>query len=389
MAISTRDITNSINFKQKWKLVDVDGVGRITTEPVDSDDAFPPAVESYEVSGGWLVYHGHDGSIGAMIGSKASLTKWMANVDKENNDHPVVTELWDESKHGGGQLVRDTLAMANKTLKKFGIPPIQMEVWVSTRAMAATTANRNKITFVNIHNGHNEKILGVPLPWSKKVGAHEASHIGFMHHRDRGQYVMDVLKWRNLHNKPAISLYHALSGDFEGTAEAGAAYMLIPKVMESDEPELHAACAYWFGDGPKPNDGANAKLASNRMVLTDPMFNLREIVKQLTLLEDHLSHPYKMCMDCVRKHLITVEAMAEEASSMDVPDGETVAFDEDMAEIARVWMENVTDGVDPKKISSEIRALRKKLMPLVCDPRVDVTRVASIYNERGACPHRK
>jgi hypothetical protein len=45
-----------------------------------------------------------------------------------------------------------------------------------------------------------------------------------------------------------------LSGHFEGIAEAGAAYTLIPEVLATEEPELYAACAYWFGDGPEPKD---------------------------------------------------------------------------------------------------------------------------------------
>jgi hypothetical protein len=117
------------------------------------------------------------------------------------------------------------------------------------------------------------------------------------------------------------------------------------------------------------------------------MFNLREVVKQLTLLEDHLSHPYKMCPDCVRKHLVTIEALAEEASSMDTV-GDTVKLDEGVAELARVWMENLADGKDPKIIAGEIRGLRKQMMPTVCDPREAAGRVASLYTERGIlCQH--
>ncbi|HSG19962.1 MAG TPA: hypothetical protein VLA31_04260, partial [Burkholderiaceae bacterium] len=54
-----------------------------------------------------------------------------------------------------------------------------------------------------------------------------------------------------------------------------------------------------------------------RLSLMDPQFNLREIAKQMVLLEDHLCHPYKHCSDCIRKHLLTIEAFAEEAVSLD------------------------------------------------------------------------
>lgn len=49
----------------------------------------------------------------------------------------------------------------------------------------------------------------------------------------------------------------------------------------------------------------------------DPNFNLREICKQCILLEDHLSHDEKRCFDCCVKHFLTIEALAEEAITLD------------------------------------------------------------------------
>lgn len=383
------DLHNSTTrpYKVRWVTVTENGkTYRTYADNVDGDDPFPPAVKEYRIVDGWLIHTNHDGVEGVVLGTKADLIKWMAAVDKENTDRPVVTELWDADKHGGADHVQDTLNMATKTLRRFGVAPIPMEVWVSTRPMAASAAGRNKITFVNIHKVHGDSILGVSLPWPLAVGAHEASHVGFMEHNQRGRAVVDVLKWRQAQGKPAISLYHALSGHGEGIAEAGAAYMLIPKVMKKEEPELYAACSYWFGDGPEPIE-LTTKTASTRMELTDPMFNYREITKNLVLLEDHLSHPYKMCMDCVRKHLITVEALAEEASAMDKT-GETSEFGEELAELARRWMEEITDGANPKTISTEMRELRKRMMPLVHDPRGTVSKVAELYEKRrDFCQH--
>lgn len=251
------DLHNSMTRPYKWRWVVITENGktfRITADNVEGDDPFPPAVKEYRIVDGWLIHTNHDGVEGVVLGTKTDLIKWMAKVDKENEDHPVVMELWDADKHGGSEHVKDTLDMATKTLHRFGIAPIPMEVWVSTRPMTASSASPNKIIFVNVHKTHNQEILEVPLPWPLSVGAHEASHVGFMKHRSRGQYVIDVLKWRQANKKPYLSLYHAWSGHSEGIAESGAAYMLIPKVMKDKEPELYAACAYWFGDGPKPED---------------------------------------------------------------------------------------------------------------------------------------
>ena len=123
-----------------------------------------------------------------------------------------------------------------------------------------------------------------------------------------------------------------------------------------------------------------------RRELTDPMFNLREIAKQMTLLEDHLSHPYKVCQDCIRKHLLSIEAFAEEASAM-ATEGEslTIKLSEALAEQARKWTTQIADGASLKAVGEEVRQCRKKIMPAVFDPRGPAERVASVYMER--CPH--
>lgn len=130
-----------------------------------------------------------------------------------------------------------------------------------------------------------------------------------------------------------------------------------------------------------------ARLAAQRYTLTDPLFNFREISKQMILLEDHLSHPYKLCPDCVRKHLLTIEALAEEASALD----HTGIFQdtgEDLAERARQWIEGFEDGQPPTDIAQGVREVRKNLTPFCADPRGEAQRVASVWLQRGVCPHR-
>ena len=56
---------------------------------------------------------------------------------------------------------------------------------------------------------------------------------------------------------------------------------------------------------------------SENSQLFDPMFNIRETAKQLILLEDHLAHKAKHCVDCVSKHLLFAEGLLEEAVTLD------------------------------------------------------------------------
>lgn len=39
---------------------------------------------------------------------------------------------------------------------------------------------------------------------------------------------------------------------------------------------------------------------SSLLPIMSPLFNLREVCKHLTLLEDHLNQPRKRCPDCTR-----------------------------------------------------------------------------------------
>jgi hypothetical protein len=136
---------------------------------------------------------------------------------------------------------------------------------------------------------------------------------------------------------------------------------------------------------------AAKKAAEGRWGLMDPLFNIREFVKQLLLLEDHLAHPHKRCQDCIRKHLLTAEALAEEAAALDAPGGIRQGC-EMLAESIRAWIENFQDAQDSDewaRIGQQVRHLRKGLTPLVFDPRGDsATRVASVYESRNICPHK-
>jgi len=129
--------------------------------------------------------------------------------------------------------------------------------------------------------------------------------------------------------------------------------------------------------------------SGERLSLMHPRFNLREVAKQMLLLEDHLQHPYKHCPDCIRKHLMTIESFAEEAVALD-----TVGMYRDtaeaIAELSRLWLENFEDGRPLPEISRDVRKLRKNLIALVCDPRDGASRVASRFAASSTpCPHRR
>jgi hypothetical protein len=121
--------------------------------------------------------------------------------------------------------------------------------------------------------------------------------------------------------------------------------------------------------------------------LHDPDFNFREALKQLLLLEDHLTHSYKLCPDCVRKHLLTIEALGEEVTSLKPGELEAEAG-EMLAELARQWMTDFLDERPAAEIATDIRKLRKEMSQNWADPRPSSVRVASRWMALHArCEH--
>lgn len=109
----------------------------------------------------------------------------------------------------------------------------------------------------------------------------------------------------------------------------------------------------------------------------NPLYNLREMAKQLILLEDHLSHERKRCPDCIRKHLLTCEALAEEAVTLD-EEFKHIGYTSGLAEMVRGWWTRVQNGDDFNQIAQDIRGVRKELVKASAEIRVaSMRRVAA------------
>ncbi len=106
----------------------------------------------------------------------------------------------------------------------------------------------------------------------------------------------------------------------------------------------------------------------NNPKLSSPIFNVREIAKQMLLLEDHLTDISKRCGDCIKKHLLMIEGLAEEGMSLDTQGIWTCRL-KYIANKSRSWMMNFSDGNDPADIAQDIRYIRKQITNIVYDPR--------------------
>ncbi len=92
----------------------------------------------------------------------------------------------------------------------------------------------------------------------------------------------------------------------------------------------------------------------------EPMHNAREIAKQLVLLEDHIIQPSKHCPDCIRKHLLTAEALAEEAVTLDTT-GQYRDYFTAAARKIRSVCRGFLANQDRGQLQQEVRRLRKAM----------------------------
>lgn len=105
-----------------------------------------------------------------------------------------------------------------------------------------------------------------------------------------------------------------------------------------------------------------------RPAINTAIFNIREISKQMLLLEEHLTDKDKFCVDCIRKHFLTMEALSEEAVAMD-SHSKWAPVAANLSRQTRKWQIAFIDGVKPTTISQSIRRRRKELVEKVFDPR--------------------
>lgn len=94
----------------------------------------------------------------------------------------------------------------------------------------------------------------------------------------------------------------------------------------------------------------------------DCRFNLREICKQCILLEDHLSHDQKRCVDCCIKHFLALEGLCEEAVTLDKESRHQHirGLAEKIRQLQKMWYDSPEENAH--QCSQELRQIRKEFM---------------------------
>lgn len=105
--------------------------------------------------------------------------------------------------------------------------------------------------------------------------------------------------------------------------------------------------------------------------VSDPAYNMTEIIKQSVLLEEHLTIDKKFCVDCVWKHLLHLHGLATEAVTLacsnvgeypylkDTPDFYQSCIDDWKTKVRAV--DFVHDPGPRLELAAKLRNYRKKL----------------------------
>jgi hypothetical protein len=110
--------------------------------------------------------------------------------------------------------------------------------------------------------------------------------------------------------------------------------------------------------------GDGCKSCDSLLPVLDPRFNMREICKQSVLLEDHLFQKEKRCHDCIIKHFLTIEGLAEEAVTLDKEHkyNELIDLPQKIRVIEKNYIKNQNDPKQPAITAQELREIRKGYM---------------------------
>jgi hypothetical protein len=88
--------------------------------------------------------------------------------------------------------------------------------------------------------------------------------------------------------------------------------------------------------------------------------------KQSILLEDHLSHQEKRCLDCCIKHFLFLEGLCEEAITLDKSGQYTSQLQNlshKIRQLQKLFLDNPIEN--SHQCSQELRVIRKQFQPEV------------------------
>lgn len=102
--------------------------------------------------------------------------------------------------------------------------------------------------------------------------------------------------------------------------------------------------------------------------VSNPAYNMQQIVKQSILLEEHITNKNKRCRDCITKHFLHIIGLAEEAQMLATNKCHKYPLINESVELYNQlfsdWIKNKDDETNNLNVSDKLRIHRKKLIAI-------------------------
>ena len=102
--------------------------------------------------------------------------------------------------------------------------------------------------------------------------------------------------------------------------------------------------------------------------VSDPKYNMQQIVKQSILLEEHLTNKNKRCRDCITKHFQHIIGLSEEAQMLATDKSSKYPLLNDSVEtyndLFNEWFKYRHEEIKIYVIADKLRIHRKKLIAI-------------------------
>jgi hypothetical protein len=100
--------------------------------------------------------------------------------------------------------------------------------------------------------------------------------------------------------------------------------------------------------------------------VNDPDYNMRNIIKQSILLEEHIAEKNKYCLSCIVKHFLHIIGLAEEAIWLAGARVQQYPYMLDSAEFYQrafdIWQANKNDDKTKRSVLTSLRERRRRLI---------------------------
>ncbi len=112
------------------------------------------------------------------------------------------------------------------------------------------------------------------------------------------------------------------------------------------------------------NDKCDVHSCKSIDPVSDPKYNMQQIVKQSILLEEHLANKNKRCRDCITKHFLHIIGLAEEAQMLATNKIDQYPLINESIELYnklfKKWLQDTENNV--LYCCDELRNMRKRLI---------------------------